>query len=285
LTKKFSVNIEFENSYETTKRERNENSYQVESIQIGQKIRPLLKENKNPNFLISVIIPLYNEEKSIRKTLTQIPKDKRVEIIVVDDGSTDKSVEEANKSNISFKLIKYELNQGYGNALLTGIKNATGDIIVTMDSDGQHNPNEIFRLIKPILNNKADITIGSRYLGRCNYNVPFHTRIGECIINIILRILFKQCIYNNQGGYRAFKRKTIEIFDKIRYYGFAFTTEILIKATLKKYKIKEVPIILEPRKYGMSKIKLFKLAKHLLLCFGYYFFIKLKNLGKNQEFI
>lgn len=119
------------------------------------------------------------------------------------------------ESNKSIKLIKCDENQGYGNAIQTGIKNASGDIIITMDSDGQHNPNDIFRLIEPILNDKADITVGSRYLGRCNYNIPLYTRLGECLIEKSLQILFGQKICNNQSGFRALKKNTIGIFRRL----------------------------------------------------------------------
>ena len=147
-----------------------------------------------------------------------------------------------------------------------------------MDSDGQHNPNEIFHLIEPILNDQADICIGSRYLGRCNYNIPLYTRLGECLIEKSLQILFGQKISNNQSGFRAIKRNIIDVFDKTKFNGFAFATEVLIKSKLKDCRIVEVPIVLEPRKYGMSKIRLIKLIISLISCFGYYFLIKFKKI-------
>ena len=146
-----------------------------------------------------------------------------------------------------------------------------------MNSDGQHNPNEIFHLIEPILNDKAVITVGSRYLGRCNYNIPRFTRLGECLIEKFLQILFEQKISNNQSGFGALKKNIIDAFDKIKFNGFTFATEVLIKSKLKGYRVKEVPIVLEPRKYGMSKIRLVKLVITLIFCFGYYFLIKLRK--------
>ncbi len=254
----------------------NKYSYQAESSKISLEKR-FLKLKKESNFTLSIVIPVYNEEKSIRNILNLIPHNDGIEIIVVDDGSTDKSFQEAIESDKSIKLIKLDVNQGYGNAILTGVKNASGDIIITMDSDGQHNPNEICRLIEPILNDKADICIGSRYLGKCNYNIPLFTRLGECFIEKSLQILFGQKISNNQSGFRAFKKTTTDVFKKIKFNGFAFATELLIKSKLKNYRIKEVPIVLEPRKYGISKIRLLKLTITLLSCIAYYFFIKIKN--------
>ncbi len=151
-----------------------------------------------------------------------------------------------------------------------------------MDSDGQHNPNEIFRLIEPILNDKADMCVGSRYLGRCNYNIPLYTRLGEFLIEKSLQILFGQKISNNQSGFRALKRNIIDVFDKIKFNGFAFATEVLIKSKLKDCRMVEVPIVLEPRKYGISKIRLIRLGLSLIICFGYYFLIKLKNINRKN---
>ncbi|MHA1337355.1 MAG: glycosyltransferase family 2 protein [Promethearchaeota archaeon] len=100
-----------------------------------------------------------------------MPNHQKYEIIIVDDGSTDNSILEIRKiiHNKNIRILQHDKNKGYGAALLTGIKHAKGKIIVTMDSDGQHNPEEIDNLIKPILENKADMTIGSRYKGICNF--------------------------------------------------------------------------------------------------------------------
>jgi len=86
--------------------------------------KKFLKLKKDSNLTLSIVIPLYNEEKSIKNILNLIPFDDGIEIIVVDDGSTDKSYKEAKKSKKSIKLIKCDKNKGYGNALLTGVKNA-----------------------------------------------------------------------------------------------------------------------------------------------------------------
>ena len=144
------------------------------------------EDNIIKNRFVSIVIPLYNEEHSIQEVIKRIPNHRRYEIVLVDDGSTDNSVERALEVNRDIKVYKHETNKGYGAALLTGIKHATGDIIVTMDSDGQHDPKEIERLIKPIINHQADIVIRSRYLGKCNYKVPFHTYLGEFFIEMLI---------------------------------------------------------------------------------------------------
>ena len=139
-----------------------------------------------------------------------------------------------------------------------------------MDSDGQHRAEDLFNLIEPILKNKADITVGSRYMGTYNYYLPVSTRIGEAVIEKFISILFRQKIMNNQGGFRAFHKKTRKIFDDVKFEDYAFTTELLLKAALSQFKIKEVPIHLLDREYGSSKIILTKLILHLILCIVYY---------------
>ena len=237
--------------------------------------------------LLSIVIPVYNEEKTIRKVLEELPKNKSIEIILVDDHSTDNSLDEIKKAkNLNrIKVIKHEKNQGYGSALLTGINHATGDIIVTMDSDGQHCPEDIFYLINPIFTKEADITIGSRYHGTYNYRLPVSTRLGEAVIEKFILILFGQKVANNQGGFRAFHKRTLKIFKNIKFKDYAFTTELLLKASLSKFRIKECPIHLIDREYGSSKIVLSKLIFSLLLCVSYYTVQKINSPHYNKWII
>ena len=129
--------------------------------------------------LISVIIPIYNEENSIKEVIERIPNHRNYELILIDDGSTDNSIKKVQEvKNKSIEVIRHEKNQGYGGALITGFKHANGDILITLDSDGQHNPEEIPSLVKALIDNNADMVIGSRYLGGYSYKVPLHTKIG-----------------------------------------------------------------------------------------------------------
>jgi hypothetical protein len=107
-------------------------------------------------------------------------------------------------------------------------------------------------------------------MGTYNYDLPISTRIGEAFIEKFIVLLFNQKVMNNQGGFRAFHRKTLEIFKDIKFEDYAFTTELLLKAALSDFRIKECPIHLLDREYGTSKIKITKLVLNLLLCIGYY---------------
>ncbi len=99
-------------------------------------------KSKDGQILISIILPMYNEEQTIGKVLRKLPRDKSIEIIVVDDHSKDNSLKEVEKinENNEIKVIKHDKNRGYGDAVVTGINNAQGKVLVTMDSDGQHSP-------------------------------------------------------------------------------------------------------------------------------------------------
>ncbi|MFX0175350.1 MAG: glycosyltransferase family 2 protein [Candidatus Hodarchaeota archaeon] len=237
-------------------------------------------ESEEEKTVISIIIPVYNEEKTIKKILERLPNDNCVEIIVIDDYSTDNSIEEIKKAKNfrSIKLLAHNVNKGYGRALLTGIEAANGRIIITMDSDGQHRPEDLLNIITPILDNEADITIGSRYKGSYSYKLPLTTRFGEAFLEVIIELLFGQSIKNNQGGYRAFHRRAYKIFENLKFHGYAFTTELILSASLGGYKIKECPIHLLEREYGKSYINLNKLLYSLLLCIGLYFFKNIKRI-------
>lgn len=231
-----------------------------------------------PDLVVSIIIPIYNEEKSIVDVLARIPNHRKYEIILVDDGSTDNSISRVKNIDKDVIIVKHEKNKGYGAAILTGLKKATGDIIVTMDSDGQHYPEEIPKLIGPILKNEADIVIGSRYLGTCNYDVPFHTRFGESFIDFFLWFFFNQNVRNNQSGFRAFRREDLALFDDLIYDNFGFCTEILFKSALNNLRIEEVAITVDPRKYGKSYVRLLKILISISSCILVYGLKKIRIL-------
>ena len=235
-------------------------------------------KNFEDQVIISIVIPLYNEEKTIRKVLDCLPNHNSIEIIVVNDDSTDNSLHEIEivQSYRNIKVINHKINRGYGAAIMTGIKQAKGRVIVSMDSDGQHSPDDLFTLVKPILDERADYTIGSRYLGTYFYQLPLSTRLGELFVEKLIRIFFGKKIMNNQNGFRAFNRKILPIFNDLKYDGYAFCTEQILKTSLEGYKIKECPIKVYDRKYGTSHIILSKLAINIVTLFFNYIIKKIR---------
>jgi len=234
-------------------------------------------DTSKESVLVSIILPVYNEENTIGAILQTLPNHPSIEIIAIDDHSTDASLKEIQKvrMNRGINVLHHKHNRGYGATIMTGFKNTTGRIIVTMDSDGQHSPDDLYLLIKPILDGTSDFTIGSRYLGSYHYSLPLSTRFGEILTEKLLRLFFGVNILNNQNGFRAFRRDIIHIFDNMRYFGYAFCTEQILIATSFGYKIKECPIKVYDREYGSSKIVLWKLALDI---FSSLFIYSLKNI-------
>ncbi|MFW9988880.1 MAG: glycosyltransferase family 2 protein [Candidatus Odinarchaeota archaeon] len=237
-------------------------------------------KNKEKHVLVSIILPAYNEEISIRQILENLPIDESIEIIVIDDNSTDNSVREIEivKKKKQIQLLKHKKNIGYGGAVITGIIHAKGDVIVTMDTDGQHNPLDMLSLIKPVFEEKAELTISSRYLGKNYYKLPLKTRLGEAIIEKFLTVFFGKRIMNNQNGFRAFNNVLAPIFKKAKNQGFAFATETIILTLIEGYRIIECPGNVYDRKYGDSKIKTLNLLLDLLFCFLRYSILKVLHI-------
>ncbi|RLE38560.1 glycosyltransferase family 2 protein [Candidatus Woesearchaeota archaeon] len=188
---------------------------------------------------VAAIIPAYNEEEHIARVIQDTKKyvDK---VIVVDDGSTDKTYQEAEKVKPDI-LLKHPINSGKGLALKTGIEAAlikNMDIIITLDSDGQHNPADIPRFLEYFKKNKLDLLIGARKL---NKNMPIVFKIGNYIIQKTFKILFGVDVKDTQSGFRILKTK---IYKKIIWNstGYSVEAEMLANAGKHKLKIGELPI-------------------------------------------
>ncbi|MCW4032692.1 MAG: glycosyltransferase family 2 protein [Candidatus Bathyarchaeota archaeon] len=189
---------------------------------------------------IACVIPAFNEEHTIKKVTKQASKFCEP-IIVVDDGSFDRTANRA--LEVGAYVISHLLNLGTGAAISTGIKIALdggANIIITMDGDGQHDPNDIPSLLEPILLEKADVTIGSRFLGNIEC-MPFHKRIGNRILSILNSILFNEKFTDTQSGFRAYSR---DVFASILHESsdYSWASEMLIHIIRSKFKCIEVPI-------------------------------------------
>ncbi len=186
---------------------------------------------------IVAIIPAYNEERTISEVIKSTKKYVD-EVIVIDDGSKDKTSEMSKFANF---VATHPINMGKGVALKTGFEAAIkrgADIIITLDADGQHDPNDIPKLINILTKEKADIVIGSRKL---NEKMPLIFKFGNWFLNKLFTFLFKQAIADTQSGFRAFRAN---IYDKIKWTTstYAVETEMLANAGKKKLICKETPI-------------------------------------------
>ena len=191
---------------------------------------------------IAVGLPAFNEEKNIASIITKLEKITDT-IIVCNDGSSDLTGEIASKMGAI--VINHEKNRGYGGAirsLFLKSKEIGVDILVTFDADGQHNVNDINKVIQPILDKKVDLVIGSRFLDKSQDEIPSYRKTGIQIITKLTNTSLKEKIKDSQSGFRAYNKKVLEEITPSEY-GMGVSTEILIKASKKKFKIKEVPII------------------------------------------
>ncbi len=199
---------------------------------------------------ISVIIPVFNEQDAIEKVIGDIPGHLPTEIIVVDNGSTDQTAKLA--AAMGAHIVR-ENRRGYGSACLAGIA-ATNepDIVVFLDGDYSDHPNEMPDLIAPILENRADLVIGSRTLGNSEPGaLMIQARFGNRLATSLIKILFGVS-YTDLGPFRAIRYLTLLDLN-MRDKTFGWTVEMQVKAAKQALKIQEVPVSYRKR-IGVSKI-------------------------------
>ena len=190
---------------------------------------------------IVIGIPAFNEEKNIGAILIKL-KNISKDIIVCDDGSNDLTAEIAKE--LGANVISHKRNLGYGAGIRTiflKAKEINADILITFDADGQHRIEDISTILKPMMNNEADIIIGSRFLDK-NNKIPKYRKIGIKAITSITNSSMGEKLSDSQSGFRAYNKKILENITPSES-GMGVSTEILIKASKNKFRIKEVPII------------------------------------------
>ncbi len=189
------------------------------------------------NDSIGVLMAAYNEEKNIESVLQRIPKSIS-QVVVVDDGSTDKTAELAQQ--LSVLTVSHPINMGKGAAIRTGLKYITTDIIVFLDADGQHRPEEIPALVDPLLNGTADLVIGSRLLKGVATMPPIRA-LSNLLAASIIHLRIGHRVYDTQSGFRAIFRRHIQTME-LQSTRFEFESEILLCALHNGLRILEIPI-------------------------------------------
>lgn len=200
-------------------------------------------------------MPAFNEANNIASVINELKSTELpLDILVVDDGSTDATVEIA--SCLGVHLIRLPFNLGIGGAVQTGFRFAVQngyDIAIQLDSDGQHIPQEIPKLLKPILREQVDMCIGSRYLQQTEYQTPLSRRIGMVCFSIINSLLVGQRITDNTSGFRAFNRKAIEFL--VENYPMDYPEpETIVILGRNGFRIQECAVNMRKRKSGESSI-------------------------------
>ena len=190
---------------------------------------------------IIVGIPAFNEEKNIAAIITKLA-DITDTIIVCNDGSLDLTSDIAERMGAF--VINHEKNLGYGAAIRSiflKAKELDGDILVTFDADGQHRIEDIEKVTKPIIDQEVDLVIGSRFLDESEKEVPRYRKVGIKVITKITNASIKKQLTDSQSGFRAYSKKVLNELNPSEL-GMGISTEILIKASNKNFRITEVPI-------------------------------------------
>lgn len=206
--------------------------------------------------VLSIIIPVYNEELTIGNIIdrTKVAAQKiglPFEIIVVNDVSYDHSLEVALRRKVRVFSLKEHLGKGY--ALRAGFAQVRGDIVVTIDSDGSHWPEELNEVLAPVLSGKADMVIGSRYMNHKRVEARKLNKFGVRIFNSLIQMFTGVAITDSQSGYRAMKREVLSK-QKLKSGEYEIESEMLVKTAKAGFRVAEVPITFEQRTYGHSGV-------------------------------
>lgn len=212
-----------------------------------------------------IVVPAYNEESNLSALIEKIKEEfAGIDIVVIDDGSKDKTSEVAGKLNIEVLQLPYNL--GIGGAVQTGYKFALEmgyDVAIRLDGDGQHPPQEAKKLAEPVLRGEVDIAIGSRYLSGGNYKPELPRRVGTKIFSLIVSLMIKQKITDATSGFVALNRDAIKILcqEFPRDYPEVESLVILHRNHLR---IAEIPVEMKRRGDGRSSIRGLKQAYYVV---------------------
>ena len=204
---------------------------------------------------VSVIIPVYNEVNTIEEILRRVKAEKlAAEIIVVDDGSTDGTKDKLSTLNGDghLRIFVHERNLGKGAAIRTGIKEASGEVILIQDADLEYDPRDYPMLIQPIEEGIADVVYGSRFLGGPRRTAMYWHMVANKLLTFMTNLLYNTILSDMETGYKVFKKEVVAGM-KIRANKFDFEPEFTAKILKRKFRVYEVPISFNPRDYDEGK--------------------------------
>ena len=201
-----------------------------------------------------VVIPAHDEAPNIASVIREIDAlHLPLDVVVVDDGSLDATAAVAEQAGAN--VLRLAFNLGYGAAVQTGLLYAVNggyDICVLLDGDGQHDPKSVPALIAPVAAGDADLTIGSRFLGRSDYDIPFARRVGMSIFSRLTSLITRQRITDPTSGFQAIGAGLIRFFAGDHYPHDFPDADTLIRLYLAGFRISEIPVTIRPRLQGAS---------------------------------
>ncbi len=227
------------------------------------------------NDLISVVIPVYNEEAGIAQLQNRLAmvlekwRDRKVEFVFVNDGSADNTqlvLEKTFGQNPQCRIVKHEVNRGIGAAFRTGFSNSQGSIICTIDADCSYGPENLHSLVTALDEQGADIAVASPYhpQGRVEGVPPWRLVLSKGC-SMFYRIVAPVRLYTYTSVFRAYRKPVVDAVD-LRENGFVSAAEVLIRAAEQGFRITEVPMTLHARKIGQTKMKILRtIREHLRL--------------------
>lgn len=201
---------------------------------------------------LSVLVPVYNEEKTISLMMTRLLKVKAVkEIIIINDGSTDKTRSKLNKYKQKKVTVIHKKNGGKGSAIVEGLKKVKGNYVLIQDADLEYDPSDIPDLLEPIKKNKAKVVFGSRFLG-AHSNLLFWHRLGNSFLNFVTNVLYNTTLSDLETCYKVIPTSLLKKL-RITAKGFDIEPEITCKLLRKGVRIFEVPISYVGRDFSEGK--------------------------------
>jgi glycosyltransferase involved in cell wall biosynthesis len=205
---------------------------------------------------LSVVIPVYNEEVTIKEIVSRVQAlEREKEIVIVDDGSTDGTAEilkEIDNQNQDITVLFHGKNRGKGAALQTGFATASGDIIIIQDADLEYDPRDYEALLVPILDGRADVVYGSRFLGGPHRVLYFWHYVGNRFLTLLSDAFSNLNLTDMETCYKVFKKEVINEIT-LRSNRFGFEPEFTMKIAKKGFRVYEVPISYSGRTYKEGK--------------------------------